>query len=525
MDSPRQIQTLDPASLERFQDELLEAGFYGSDGGRVWIGPLAQPLRRFTDAETMRIEIVDGWPYRQPELIVEGLPSLAHVNDGNVVCLWQRGQATRQWMTFAGWRERIEKWCSRQVAGFTRIDETMDAHAYFAGVVNALARMDLGVLPQTISDGARGRLYGRWGHNRSTLDLNTDKAGGRQLKGDWFFRQSINAPPRNLDEVRGILTVEQRARLDQMVELAKADKPRIALVAWDTAQARNALALYIDRDPESVVRRPVRGRGGAAPAPRARVRPLEFAPSDIAVLRLRAGPDAKRLAGYHAVVFGAGAIGSHTALLLAACGVGTLTIVDGERLRPGNVVRHIAGSRLVGLPKPAAVASVIEQIAPWTEVKERSEAIWAPDRLRDLVDDHDLALDATGSAGFADQLGVIGLQTATTIVTATLYRQGHVARICRQGPGDTPLHARDDQMRYPIIPRAKEPEPIVLEQGCSASVNEAPPHIVTACAGLTTEVIIDALPPPSALPDEITEIYRPLEVSPFDRTGRVTSAS
>lgn len=524
MDSPRPIETLDEASLERFQLELVDAGFRGANGGRTWTGPIADPLREFTAAETMVIEIADGWPYVQPQLRVEGLPSLEHVNDGNLVCLWQHGDPTRQWMRFEGWQERIAQWCDGQTAGFTRVDETMDAHAYFKGEVPALACMDLSMIPAATPDGARGVLHGRWRHNNAILELAVDKASGQDIKGDWFFRKTIPAPPRNLDEFRAALTTDQRARLEQLVDLAKDARPRIALLMWDSKEARNALILCLDRDPDSVTRRAIRGRGGAAPAARVRARPLEFAPSDLAVVRRRAGSDAMRLAGYHVVVFGAGAIGSHTALLLAKCGVGSITIVDAEPLRPGNVVRHIAGEELVGLAKPAAAGRVIAQHAPWTTVNEIVASPWGPDRLRELVDDHDLALDATGSAGFADQLGLIGLQAEAAIVTVTLYRRGHVARICRQAPGDTPHYERNGEDRYPLIPRGEEPKQIVLEPGCSAPINEAPPHIVAACAALAAEVIIDALLAPPALPDEITEVYRPLEEAPFDKVGRLTSA-
>ena len=52
----------------------------------------------------------------------------------------------------------------------------------------------------------------------------------------------------------------------------------------------------------------------------------------------------------------------------------------------------------------------------------------------------------------------------------------------------------------------------------------ASPRGVVACAALAAEVAIDALAGRLSLPDEITDIYRPLEEAPFDRVGRLTSA-
>jgi tRNA A37 threonylcarbamoyladenosine dehydratase len=64
------------------------------------------------------------------------------------------------------------------------------------------------------------------------------------------------------------------------------------------------------------------------------------------VLALRAGPDRNTLAGKRVVVFGVGAIGSHAALTVAKAGTGTMTLVDADVLRPGDVVRHAAGTCL-----------------------------------------------------------------------------------------------------------------------------------------------------------------------------------
>src|SRR5271156_4430401 len=51
-----EIGTLDLASLERFQTDLIEAGFEPRAGDcRVWLGPIAESLTALTAATTMRI--------------------------------------------------------------------------------------------------------------------------------------------------------------------------------------------------------------------------------------------------------------------------------------------------------------------------------------------------------------------------------------------------------------------------------------------------------------------------------------
>lgn len=526
MASPDAVQTLDRASYDRFRAELARAGFRSTDGGRTWRGPIAAPLNAFTDARRMTITIRDGWPYVQPVLTVDGLPPLEHVSAGGSVCLWLEGDASRQWETWQGWEERIEQWCARQRAGFVRVDATMDAHAYFGGRYDALARMDMSTIPPETADGARGAVHGRWRNGGALLDLSVERAGGQEVKGSWFYRREIAAPPRDLRDLRALLTDRQQESLSDHIKAARRGGKRAVVLAWNAKEARNALVLLLDQDPDSVPERRARQR---RPTPdsaglRARARALEFAPADATVLQRRAGADAARLSGYGVLIFGAGAVGSHVAVVLAECGVGDLTLVDSERLRPGNVVRHAAPASAIGLHKVSAVAEVVAQHASWTTVNELVEQPWGPQRLRDLMQDHDLVIDATGSAGIADQLSRLAADGDETLVTATLYRRGAVVRVCRQAPGDTPLVLRDDPRRYPDIPRGDADEEIELEPGCSAPVNEASPQAVVACAALCAQVVLDALPGPPQLPDEICEIRRGLEQEPFDRPGRIDSA-
>jgi len=523
--SPDAVETLDRASYDQFRAQLARAGFRSADGGRSFSGPISEPLKAFTDASRMEITIRDGWPYVQPLLIVEGLPPLEHVSAGGSVCLWLEGDASRQWETWSGWEERITQWCAGQQEGFVRVDATMDAHAYFGGRYDALARMDLSTIPPETADGARGPVHGRWRNGGALLDLSTERAGGQEVKGSWYYRHEITAPPRDLRELRALLGEHQRESIDGLVKAARQGKKRVVVLAWEAKEARNALVLLLDQDPDSVPERRARGRQQAPGTTlRARGRALEFAPSDTAVLQRRAGAEAARLSGYGVLILGAGAVGSHVAVLLAGCGMGELTLVDNERLRPGNVVRHAAPASAVGLHKVTAVADVIAEHAPWTKVREVTDSLWGPQRLRELIRDHDLVVDATGSASFADQLSRLATEEDETLVTATLYRRGAVARVCRQAPGDTPLVLRDDPNRYPDIPRGEEEERIDLEPGCSAPVNEASPQAVVACAALCAQIVLEAHPGPPQLPDEICEIRRPLETAPFDRPGRIDSA-
>lgn len=505
-----EIQTVDPASYYRVRDELDAASFTSTDGGRRWTGPIAEPLRAFTDSEQMTIVFRDGWPFLHPELEVPGMKAIEHVNALGYVCLWAPGDQSQTWRTLDGWHSRIEEWCERQTDEFSPADATMDAHAYFGGgSVGALAVLDLAALEPQLKDGDCVKAFGRWRRSQGLLEITTDAEVGGNVRGLCFYRSTISAPPTDLERLGLLLTDRQRTRLERLVQAVARDRDKrrqFVVLAWGRGEGRNALVLLFDQQVGNQVR----------------ARTLEFAPSDFETLRLRAGEGAGALGERSVIVFGAGSVGSHTAVLLTESGLGSLTLVDGERLRPGNVVRHAAPGSFIGERKVIAVTAVIAEHVPWASVEQVLESPWEPKRLRELIADHDFVVDATGNAGFAEQLSILLANQKRTLVTATLYRQGHLARVQRQGPGDVPIVKRDDEARYPLIPPGPD-EDLQLEPGCSAPVNRASPRAVVSCAALAADVVLDSVTGPT-LPDEITDIYRPLDERPFDQIGRRTSA-
>ena len=95
----------------------------------------------------------------------------------------------------------------------------------------------------------------------------------------------------------------------------------------------------------------------------------------------------------HALVIGAGGLGSPVALYLGTAGVGRITIVDNDHVDLTNLQRQIAHdmSRL-GSPKAASAAQSIAEINPEVNVvalHERADA----ERLDELVASADVVLD------------------------------------------------------------------------------------------------------------------------------------
>ena len=250
---------------------------------------------------------------------------------------------------------------------------------------------------------------------------------------------------------------------------------------------------------------------------------LQPAPTDENSLILRAGPDAPALRTARATLFGAGALGGYVGATLAESGLGQLDIVDSDVLMPGNVVRHVAGHDQVGKAKVQAVHRVIENHAPWTEVHEFAESPMIPSRIRELISDVDIVVNVTGNDAFTDALAMVAEAMGKPLVSGALYRGGNIARVQRQVlGGDTPIHLREDEAKYPLIPGGDEGSDFATPAlGCSAPVNNAPPMSVSGCASLVVQVTIDALTGRFEYEDEVIDIYRKIDEAPFDRVGRL----
>ncbi len=103
----------------------------------------------------------------------------------------------------------------------------------------------------------------------------------------------------------------------------------------------------------------------------------------------------RRLLAAHALVIGAGGLGSPVALFLGSAGVGRVTIVDGDRVDLTNLQRQIAHdmSRL-GEPKAMSAALSIAEINPRIEVAALNERVGA-EQLDGLVAEADVVLDCS----------------------------------------------------------------------------------------------------------------------------------
>lgn len=504
-----EVETYDQASLEAFTTELVAAGFepIPDTGRRGWKGPIHPAFLGLTYARRMRIVIRDGWPIQFPHVYVDGLHT-HHLTEDGYVCLWHEGDGSGDWCTLEGLFKRIEQWCAQSKAGWDLRGLARDAYLNFGKKHPAVATFDLDELGAA-HPGAWGILHGEIRHPLH-VDLRAGTAQGA-LAGLWFHVGELDLPPRNLVELRTALSRDQRRGLDRALArrrpvdiLERSGGVDLVLFRWDREHRRHLLILGIARSGDEV-----------------EMHALQEGPRDIASLQLRAGPDAAALADRSIALFGTGALGGHAAVCLGSSGLGRVRLVDSDQILPGNCVRHVVGHPAVGVPKVYAVAARVGEHAPWTKVDPVVESSIRPSRLRELVGDVDLVVDATGSVAATAALASIASAMGKPLLSGALFRAGAIGRVQRQGtPGDVDLRSRSLDPRYRLIPPAADEELVEPAVGCSAPVNNAPPGAVLACSSRLAQLAVDVLTGRFAYPDEVTDVYTALPGEPpYDQLG------
>jgi molybdopterin/thiamine biosynthesis adenylyltransferase len=101
----------------------------------------------------------------------------------------------------------------------------------------------------------------------------------------------------------------------------------------------------------------------------------------------------QRLLDAHALIIGAGGLGSPVALYLGSAGVGRLTIVDDDAVDLTNLQRQIAhDSSRIGQPKAESARRSVLALNPGIEVRALQQRVDA-ERLDRLVQDADVVID------------------------------------------------------------------------------------------------------------------------------------
>jgi molybdopterin-synthase adenylyltransferase len=117
------------------------------------------------------------------------------------------------------------------------------------------------------------------------------------------------------------------------------------------------------------------------------------------VLREVGGQGQQKLKAARVLVVGAGGLGSPMLMYLAAAGVGTIGIIDDDRVSLDNLQRQIVHTTpQVGLPKVESAAETIARLNPHVEVELHDKRLDATNAL-EIIARYDIVAD--GSDNFA----------------------------------------------------------------------------------------------------------------------------
>jgi molybdopterin/thiamine biosynthesis adenylyltransferase len=139
-------------------------------------------------------------------------------------------------------------------------------------------------------------------------------------------------------------------------------------------------------------------------------------------------PELTSLARNHVVVIGCGAIGSVVVDTLARAGVGKLSLIDGDLLDAGNLLRHAGIVSDVGLGKAASMALHAKRVHPGIDASPYDirigrtgrvgEATFQREFPMNLLSEADVVIDATAEAAVHETIGELCRDLEKSLVVA-----------------------------------------------------------------------------------------------------------
>ena len=186
--------------------------------------------------------------------------------------------------------------------------------------------------------------------------------------------------------------------------------------------------------------------------------------------------------------------------MLARSGVGNLALVDHDRVRPGNCIRHVATRKDVGQAKTEAVKQhlVASGIIARDAVVSSGQQLTSVAATEDLFANHDLVIDATGNGPATALIITASKVLDKPAITVCLQRSGSVARVDRfpLGPGE-----RHDP---PLPPGG--PNLVLREGGCGDPVSPTPPWACAAAAARASGLAADLLSGRCLYPPTVVDV-------------------
>jgi hypothetical protein len=431
----------------------LDANGFAPVGEDSWAGELHTSARVWH----VRIEFTGSYPVRPPQVYVEDDKPLSwHQNADGSLCLYsQSSPGAFPWFAHGALLDKTRHWLESDENGWAGDSPDLDLERYW----EPNSRFAL-LVHDELPD---GKLY--WARF-DRLGLKTLVQSGwatppkkrakshRHLYGLVTDIGEVAAPPRTWAQLSKLL--DDAPRIESMLREHRAN---VLLVRYLRHGHRGVLGLI-----------PIPG----GQPEELQLRSVSCASRGPGTMVLRAGFQSSELREKVVTIVGVGAVGSFVAEGLCRAGVRALLLVDGDRLRPGNLVRHAANAAFLGMPKSEAMAFTLGGSVSALPVGVDS----LTSAVR-LVDTSDLVIDATANEVVTQLLAEAGRLTGKPILSTYLANQGRskVVEILCASDGDR------------LVPQDMPPVAADgVESGCGDPVSPTAPFAVIEVAGMACRI-------------------------------------
>lgn len=450
---------------QHFEEGLIRASFIEGDTG--WRGTIAHP----GGSTLVVISFRARFPFQPPRVIPFDPDSVAwswhRELDGALCLVAEDDHDDLWWIEASAFLKHVTAWFEQADAGWPDDRPDLDLERYFqfsederlylyddlAGYPNGFVRFrPSGNNTMRIGSGTRPPKASK--HSK-------DRFGYVADLGD------IDVPPRSWQDVAARIApavdLDRRIR-DHLVDIVVLIYRRgihygaIVLEVWPTKD------------------------GGTA------VRRLRASADTPAAKTARAGLVAPLLHEARVAIVGVGALGSFAADMLVRAGIRHLTLIDDDIVMPGNLIRHLVGPEMVGLPKVTAVKRhlVLRHEVAAENIEELEEAVSSGDIAMELLTSHDLVVDTSADFATTALLNVAGRSAQKRIISASIQNDGATYRVDLLPP----LGGADALPRSSVV---DQQPPAVFEAGCGSPISPTPPHVAVEAASVTVRHVIGLL--------------------------------
>lgn len=454
------------AARERFIDDLEQRGFTFHA-----LDEFTGRLQVADSSERVTVRLGPAFPFAPPDAFPEAnYPRSWHSELSGAMCLYpQEGRESLPWLAADSFIALVARWFEQSRLGWPDDTPDLDLDRYFHAAEDRTL-----VLYSSIDELIGKYIFLRRTRHAPTMTVSGTGSIPAKIKPrkDRAFGYVADIgeptePPNDWDSLTALLAPEIVAKLTKAVR----DR-RISCI----------LVVYRRREHQAVLALETHDTVAGI-----ELRSLSSASTDSETLLLRSGIQSDQLQDKSVLLLGAGSIGSFLADALQRAGLGKLTIRDGDVLRPGNLIRHLAGEEFLGQPKASALQTLLTaRMFNATSVETDDTYLTDPAEIPDLMEAYDLVIDATASAAVTPMINVAARSLGHTVLNVCVKDTGRIIRV----DVIPPLDGADELTERPI---EHTDEPQIFEAGCGDPVSLTPPHSVCEAAQIAARHAIGLL--------------------------------